>query len=445
MSKLSIDEIIKEDAIVKAMATDLIGGFKEIIFPAKILKELIEVGVAYDGSSFHGINAINKSDAILQGVKETLIKCHESIVDIEKPEYWIICNILDTNTMKPHENCSRSRLIKMQEKLKKIWHNGNLFTGAEPEAFFIENHKNIGNREELNSNYFNSKDPKTIITTEIQDILSTMGYEIERAHAERADDQFEINWEFDKAERTADRIQMYKLICHKVAVNYDLDVTFLPKPYPNRNGSGMHCHISVGDGNENFFYDDKKSDENYFSDKALNFLNGILDNARPLAAIANSTEVSYARLVPGCEAPCVIAMGQCNRSAACRIPAIANKTTFKKAIRAEFRFPDPLANPYLLKAGFIAAGIDGLERKLKFSGFLNENLYQYGIKEIFAKGYKLLPRNLWEAYSEFINSQVLKENLGEVMHESYADLILDEIDSCQKYANVESVKRHYFA
>lgn len=440
----SVQEIASQDAIIKSLVSDLAGGFKEIIFPSRVLPELINVGIAYDGSSFTGINNINASDAILKGVEETIVKVPEEIADTQKTEYWVICNINDTKG-NPHPNCARNALIRLQEELSKKWEGGRLYMGSEPEAFFVETRDILGDSDDSNSNYFNPKDPKAFVITEIQNYLEEMGFDMERSHTEVGEDQFESNWRFDKAERTADKIQIYKLLAHKVAQLHGLDVTFLPKPFPNRNGSGMHCHISVQNEKDNLFYDAGNTDQKQFSKTSLTFLQGILNNVRAIAAVANSTEVSYSRLVPGYEAPCVIAIGEHNRSAACRIPAIADENIKSKAIRTEFRFPDPLANPYLLAASFIAAGLDGLEKNEEFKGFTDENLYALDLKQLRARNFSLLPRNLWEAYNEFIQNEALKKYLGEAIHETHADIILDEIDTCQPFANTESMKRHYFA
>lgn len=445
MKNIDIAQIAQEDAIVKSMVSDLAGGFKEIIFPSRYLPELIESGIAYDGSSFQGINKINQSDAILQGVEESIVAVPELIADTEKPEYWIICNILDTNG-KTHSNCARGKLIELQKKLAKVWDGGVLFTGAEPEAYFVKRKEKVGGISNgQNANYFNPKDPKSFIITEIQNILDQMGFHIERSHTEVGMDQFEINWRFDRAERTADRIQMYKIIVHKVARLFEYDVTFIPKPYPDRNGSGMHMHLSVGNDKKNLFYDETAQKYKYFSEKSRSFLTGIMNHAQALCAIANRAEVSYSRLVPGFEAPCVMALGDCNRSSAARIPAIADPKVLSKAIRTEFRFPDPLANPYLLSAGFIAVGLDGIEKEIEFPGFCEENLYACSLNEIEKKGYDLLPRTLWEAYKSFKKNLILKKQLGEPIFEAYKEILLDEIDSCQPFANTESIRRHYLA
>ncbi len=440
--EISVDAITQEDAILKTLVTDLAGGFKEIIFPISALKEVLGSGIAYDGSSFQGINAINASDSILHGVEESLVRVPTSIADTDKDEYWIICDIYDVDG-KPHSNCARSKLVELQSKLAEAWDGGNLYMGAEPEAYFLEKRENVGVVNGVNTNYFNPKDPKSMIIAEIGNVLGEMGFEIERAHTEVGEDQFEVNWRYDKAERTADQIQIYKIVAHKVARNFGYDVTFLPKPYAERNGSGMHCHLSVANDSANLYYDASAKDQRYFSETARHFLAGILENVRGLSAIANPTEVSFSRLVPGYEAPCIVAIGDRNRSAACRIPAIADEATRKVAIRTEFRFPDPMANPYLLAAGFIATGLSGIEKLTKFTGFCDENLFALSLKEVEAKGYTLLPRNLWEAYREFDKNEILKSKLGEFIHESFGEILLTEIDSCQPYANTHSMKLHY--
>ena len=443
MGEFSIEDVSKQDAILKALVTDLSGGLREIMFPISILPELCSMGVAYDGSSFIGINDISASDSILRGDRRTLVRVDESIADIEKTEYWIICDIIDTEG-NPHPNCVRSQLQRLQSELAKNWEGGRLMVGAEPEAFFVDKKEKLGTVNGGNSNYFNPRDPKSFLIAEIANVLSTMGFEIERAHAEVGEEQFEINWRFDTAERTADRIQYYKLIAHKVARNYGFDITFLPKPYPTRNGSGMHCHLSVENEKGNLFYDENRKEFKYFSEKSLQFLTGILSHSRSLAAIANPIEVSYSRLVPGFEAPCVIAMGSCNRSALCRIPAVADEKLWVKGIRAEFRFPDPMTNPYLLAAGFIASGLDGLLKKIAFCGFCEDNLYALGLCELRDRNFDLLPRTLWESFSEFEKNEILRDRLGASMHASFSAILLDEIDSCQPFANAESVRRHYF-
>lgn len=444
MKKINLKDISSIDCIVKAMVTDLSWWLREIIFPWNVIEELCASWIAYDGSSFEWINEINNSDSIVVWDKSTIIKCPENIRDTNKEEFWIICDIFWID-WKPHPNCSRSKLKELQKELSKKWSDWKMYMWSEPEAFFVEKKENLWDVFHKNSNYFNPRSEKSFIMTEIANVLNDLGYELERWHTECWDDQFEINWKFDLAERTADKIQMFKLIAHKIARKHSFDVTFLPKPFPNINGSGMHCHISVANKEENLFFAKAKKEQKDFSDNSLYFLQWIIDNLRNITAIANRTEVSYSRLVPWFEAPCIVAIWERNRSVACRIPAIASEKAKEKGLRVEFRSPDPLANPYLLASSFIITWLDWLEKKSKFIWFCNENLFEYTIWELNEKWYKFLPRNLWEAYNEFIKCHILKKSLWESMFYSYANIILQEIDDCQAYANSHSMKKHYFS
>lgn len=442
MKTVSIIKIANEDALLKAMVTDLSGKFRELIFPSKYILDLCNDWMAYDWSSFIGINSINVSDSVLLWCKDTLVKCPVKLQETEKPEYWIICDIVDKQ-WNPHPNCVRSKLNSLQDELADKWEWGNMFIWAEPEAYFIEDDKHLLNMEWWNKNYFNWKSDKVFLIAEITNTLQEIWFEIERAHTEVWSDQFEINWKFDDAIWTCDKIQLYKLISHKVARKFGYNVTFLPKPFPNRNWSWMHFHISVLNTKKNLFYSAKNDIYHNLSDDALNFIQAILNNIRSISCISNKSEASYARLVPWFEAPNVIALGAINRSTACRIPIITDKKWREIWIRAEFRFPDPLANPYLLSCAFIIMWLEGLEKKTKFKWFTEEDLFAFSYKELLKKWYKFMPRNLFEAYWELNKNNILKEKLWESMFNAYDEMILEEIDECQSYGNVYSLKKHY--
>ena len=244
--------IAKQDAIVKALVTDLAGGFKEIIFPSRQLPELISSGIAYDGSSFQGINLINASDAILQGCQETLVQVPSQRSGHRK------ARILDYLQYPEHRRQAPPALraqcvAAVAGPARQSMGRRAAADGLRARGLFCpprQQAADIGENEGGNSNYFNPKDEKSAIITEISNAMDEMGYDIERAHTEVGDDQFEINWKYDTAQRTADKIQIFKLLSHKIAREFGYDVTFLPKPYPSRNGSGMHCHISVGEWQE---------------------------------------------------------------------------------------------------------------------------------------------------------------------------------------------------
>lgn len=153
MSNISLETVAKSGGVVKSMVSDLAGGLREIIFPAQAVHELCTTGIAYDGSSFQGINDINASDAILMGDKETIVKVPASIAETEAEEYWVMCDIYTTDGF-PHPNCARSRLKIIQAELAEVWDGGNMMVGAEPEAFFVQNQEHVGTGSGGNSNYF---------------------------------------------------------------------------------------------------------------------------------------------------------------------------------------------------------------------------------------------------------------------------------------------------
>lgn len=438
----SISKIAKEDALLKAMVTDLSGKFRELIFPIKYIKELCTNGMPYDGSSFSWINSINISDSVLLWQEDTIILCPQKIWETEKPEYWIICDIVDKEWI-PHPNCVRSKLKILQKELASTWNWWNLYVWAEPEAYFIKDDTHLLNMQWWNANYFNTKSAHWYLIAEITNTLQEIWFDIERAHTEAWEDQFEINWKFDLAENTCDKIQLFKLITHKVVKKHGLYATFLPKPFPNRSWSWMHFHISVLNTTDNLFYSDNNEKYYNISDEALSFLQEILNSVRSISVISNKSEASYARLVPWFEAPNIIALWAVNRSTACRIPIITDKKGRKKWLRAEFRFPDPLANPYLLACAFIVMWMEWLSKKTKFKWFTNDNLYELSYQETLEKWYKFMPRNLWEAYLEYNSSNTLKNRLWNSIFEAYWALILEEIEECQSYADLYSLKKHY--
>lgn len=438
----TLRSLAKKDAILKAMVTDVAGRFHELIFPIKFLPELCDTWLAFDGSSFEGINTVSNADAVMLGQFETIIQCPKNIQTTDKEEYWIICNIHDTDG-NPHPNCVRNLIIQMQDTLWEVWDWWKLYLWAEPEAYFVSDTSKLLGTDGGNTSYFDTKSDIIHIVGEITNTLSEIWFEIERAHTEVGQKQFEINWKYDAAEKTADKIQLYKLICLKVARIYDIEVTFLPKPYPNRNGSGMHYHLSVSNEKENLFFDESNKKWRFFSKPALSFLQSILNNSRAIASIANKAEASYARLVPGFEAPVVLAIAPKNRSAACRVPAVEDPKKLKKWIRAEFRFPDPLANPYLLASAFLGCGLEGIQKNTKFQGFTTENLYALNLDQIYEAWYSILPRSLGESYNELWNSPVLKKYLWTSIYEELRKLMREEIWESQPYANYHSTMKHY--
>jgi glutamine synthetase len=251
----------------------------------------------------------------------------------------------------------------------------------------------------------------------LMDALATMGLEIEVGHHEVALGQHEIDFRFEDALKAADNVLTLKYTVKAIAAQYGLVASFMPKPIFGMNGSGMHCHQSLftKDG-ENLFADTR--DENNLSELAYGFIAGQLKHARALAAVVAPTINSYKRLVPGYEAPVYVGWAQINRSALIRIPRHFEGQ--EKSIRAELRFPDPSANPYLAFATMLAAGLDGIDSGMKPPAPLNNvNVYDLNGKERQKMGITELPGSLAEAMRELAADQVLKDALGEEIYEVF--------------------------
>jgi glutamine synthetase len=233
-----------------------------------------------------------------------------------------------------------------------------------------------------------------------------MGFEIEASHHEVAEGQYEINFEYDDALTTADNVATFRTVVRAVAAQHDLHATFMPKPVPKINGSGMHTHMSLFKDGENAFH----GEEDFgLSETALSFLAGILDHAPAICAVTDPTVNSYKRLVPGYEAPVYVAWSDRNRSALIRKPA----ARIPAASRIEARFPDPSCNPYLAFAALITAGLDGIERDLEAPDPIRENIYEFDEAKREEYGIETLPGNLGEAVEALEADDTIYEGLGD--------------------------------
>jgi glutamine synthetase len=250
-----------------------------------------------------------------------------------------------------------------------------------------------------------------------------MGFEIEASHHEVAKGQHEINFEYDDALTTADNVGTFRTVVRAIAAQHDLHATFMPKPIPRINGSGMHTHISLfTEDGKNAFHDE--GDEFDLSSEAKSFLAGILEHAPAITAVSNPTVNSYKRLVPGYEAPVYVAWSDRNRSALIRKPA----ARVPAASRIEARFPDPSCNPYLAFAALIHAGLDGIEKGLESPDPVRENIYEFDEQKREEYGIETLPSNLGEAVDALEEDEVIQDALGEHIYEKFHEAKSQEYD-----------------
>jgi glutamine synthetase len=259
--------------------------------------------------------------------------------------------------------------------------NGAFYEFTSEEGPYVSGQKmeegNHGHRPPIKGGYFPVPpvDSTADLRAEMLSVISDMGVEVEKHHHEVAPSQHELGIKFDHLVRCADNMQIYKYVVHNVANSYGKTATFMPKPVKGDNGSGMHVHNSLWKNGQPLFAGNGYAD---LSETALYYIGGIIKHAKALNAFTNPTTNSYKRLIPGFEAPVLLAYSSRNRSASCRIPYVASP----KGKRVEVRFPDPSANPYLAYAALLMAGLDGIQSKIHPGDPMDKNLYDLPPEEL---------------------------------------------------------------
>ncbi|HWQ95012.1 MAG TPA: glutamate--ammonia ligase [Gammaproteobacteria bacterium] len=356
---------------------------------------LFKEGKMFDGSSIAGWKHINESDMILMPDADS------AVMDpfMEESTLLLRCNIIEPTTMKGYERDPRSLAQRCEAYMKSTGIADTAYFGPEPEFFIFDDIRwgadmsgsfvkidseeaawnsekvfeggNIGHRPGIKGGYFPVPpvDSAQDIRSAMSLALEEMGLVVEAHHHEVATaNQNEIATQFNTLVRKADEILILKYVVMNVAHAYGKTVTFMPKPLVGDNGSGMHCHQSLAKAGKNLFTGNKYGG---LSDLALYYIGGIIKHARALNAFCNPGTNSYKRLVPGFEAPVMLAYSARNRSASIRIPYVANP----KGRRIEVRFPDPSANPYLAFSAMVMAGLDGIQNKINPGEAMDKDLY----------------------------------------------------------------------
>ena len=380
----------------------------------KLVEDVFEDGLGFDGSSIRGWQAINESDMLLIPDQEKAFV--DPFCDVKT--IVIVCDAIDPITRQPYGRDSRWVARKAELYLKNSHVGDTAYFGAESEFFvfdsvrfdtdhqhsyyFVDSDEgrwnsgregaNLGYRPRYKEGYFPvpPTDQFQNLRSEIVQVMMACGLDIECHHHEVATGgQCEIDQRFNTLVKSADGMTLYKYIIRNVALKYGKTVTFMPKPLFADNGSGMHTHQSIWKGGTPLFAGDRYAG---LSELGLHYIGGLLKHARALAAIIAPTTNSYKRLVPGYEAPVNLAYSRRNRSAACRIPMYS---TSPKAKRVEFRPPDPSANPYLAFAAMLMAGLDGVLNKLNPGEPLDKDIYDLSPEEM--KAVPSMPGSLEEA------------------------------------------------
>ncbi|MGG0283493.1 type I glutamate--ammonia ligase, partial [Bacillus pacificus] len=415
-TKEDIFRLAKEENVkyIRLQFTDLLGVIKNVEIPVSQLTKALDNKMMFDGSSIEGFVRIEESDMYLYPDLDTWVIFPWTA---EKGKVArLICDIYNADGT-PFEGDPRNNLKRVLKEMEALgFSDFNL--GPEPEFFLFKVDEKGNPTLELNDNggYFDLA-PMDLGENCRRDIvleLEEMGFEIEASHHEVAPGQHEIDFKYANAIRSCDDIQTFKLVVKTIARKHGLHATFMPKPLYGVNGSGMHCNLSLFKNGENVFYD--QNGDLQLSDDARHFIAGILKHAPAFTAVANPTVNSYKRLVPGYEAPCYVAWSAQNRSPLVRIPASRGIST-----RVEVRSVDPAANPYLVMATLLAAGLDGIKNKLTPPAAVDRNIYVMTKEEREEAGIVDLPATLAQALVTLQSNEVVCGALGDHLLEHFIE------------------------
>lgn len=418
MTPAEILGLIKESDVkfIDLRFTDTKGKEHHVTVPGHVLDEdFFEEGKMFDGSSISGWKGINKSDMIL------LPDAESAVLDIfsEDTTLNLRCNVIEPGTMQGYDRCPRSLADRAEAYLKSTGVADAAYFGPENEFFVFDDvrwddsmqgafysvdstegawnsgHKfeegNTGHRPTVKGGYFPVPPVDSLhdIRSAMCLAMEEMGLETEVHHHEVGTaGQCEIGVKFNTLVRKADEVQIMKYVVHNVAHSYGKTATFMPKPLVNDNGNGMHVHQSLFKDGKNLFIGDGYGG---LSEMALHYIGGTIKHAKALNAFTNPATNSYKRLVPGFEAPTILAYSARNRSASIRIPYESNP----KGRRIEVRFPDSMANPYLAFSAMMLAGLDGVINKIHPGDAMDKDLYDLAPEE--EKDLKMVAFSLDEA------------------------------------------------
>ena len=442
--------MIKEQEVewVDLRFTDPRGKWQHLTMASGVIDEdNLTDGLLFDGSSIAGWKAINESDMILKPDLDAVYMDPFSAT----PMMILFCDIVEPSTGELYGRDPRSTAKRAEAYLQQTGIGDTAFVGPEAEFFVFDDVKfhtsyassgyslddielpqnsgrsydegNMGHRPRIKGGYFPVApvDSAVDLRAEMVSTMLEMGLPMDKHHHEVAPSQHELGMIFGSLTTTADRMQIYKYVVHQVAHAYGKTATFMPKPIKDDNGSGMHTHLSIWKGGVPLFAGNGYAG---LSELALFFIGGIIKHAKAVNAFTNASTNSYKRLVPGYEAPVLLAYSARNRSASCRIPYGAGP----KAKRVEVRFPDATANPYLAYAALLMAGLDGIENRIHPGPAMDKNLYDLPPAEL--KDIPTVASSLREACEHLAANKAIFTRGGVFTDEqidAYIELKMEEV------------------
>ncbi len=440
----AIFKMIKEKDVqyVDLRFTDIRGKLQHVTFDLSMVdKDLFVDGTMFDGSSIAGWKAINESDMLLMPDPSS------ARIDpfFQNTTLAIMCDILNPNDNTAYNRDPRMMAKKAEMYLKSGGFGDTAYFGPEAEFFVFDDVRwntdpnnmgysfddrelpyntgkqyeggNMGHRPGPKGGYFPVPPVDSLqdMRSEMLTLMGELGLQPEKHHHEVAPAQHELGMRFNTLVQMADNMQLYKYIVHNVAHSYGKTATFMPKPYFKDNGSGMHVHQSIWKDGQPLFAGDKYAE---LSQTCLWYIGGIIKHAKAINAFSNATTNSYKRLVPGYEAPVLLAYSARNRSASVRIPWTPNP----KGKRIEVRFPDPASNPYLTFTALMMAGLDGIAKKIEPGPSMDKDLYSLPPEEL--KEIPTVCGSLREAL-ESVDADRDFLKAGGVMDDDFIDAYID--------------------
>ncbi len=454
----------KEVKFVDLRFTDPRGKWQHVTFDLSLVDEdFFANGMMFDGSSIAGWKAINESDMCLMPDPDT------AMIDpfFAQTTLTLVCDVLEPLNGQPYNRDPRS-IARLAEKYLNSTGIGDTASfGPEPEFFIFDDVRfdttsnrafyqvdsmegaynigaeyesgNLGHRPREKGGYFPIPpvDSAQDIRSEMLAVMGEMGIEPEKHHHEVASSQHELGIKFMPIVRAGDSLQVYKYVIHQVAAAYGKTATFMPKPVYGDNGSGMHVHQSIWKDGKPVFAGSGYAD---LSETCLFYIGGIVKHARAINAFTNSLTNSYKRLIPGFEAPVLLAYSARNRSAAVRIPF----ATSANGKRIEVRFPDPGSNPYLAYSAMLMAGLDGIENKIHPGEPMDKDLYALPPEEL--QGIPTVCGSLRDALSSLDGDRAFLTKGGvfsDDFIDSYINLKMEEVYTFEHTPHPVEFKMYY--
>jgi glutamine synthetase len=401
--------------------TDLSGGLHSLWVPAHLVSKVADEGIHMDGSSV-GMVDISGSDLKLKPDLGTLTVLPSGLFQSRVAR--MMCDLYQPDSEEPFESDPRYVLRKVIDDSRRALGKNATYNACSEIEYFLFSRDQSGNlRRQDEGGYLASPPTDLGIDTRLEIVrsLKESGVVVEKHHHEVPPGKYELNLQYTDALRMADTVYLVKMVVKMTAARNGLIASFMPKPFHDGYGAGLHTHVSITDNrrNRNLFYDSKGAQS--VSKIAFHFVGGLLAHAKGLAALTNPSVNSYKRLVPGWEAPVYLSWARYNRSVLLRIPP-------GKGMRAriEYRPTDGSCNFYTAYAGILAAGLDGIRKKIEPPNPTEEDVYRMTDEERAERDIDVLPGNLGEALHELASDEYLRNSLGKAFCDKFLQIKLRE-------------------